>query len=62
MQTTLAAFISRSKAASTSSLCIKEGSGDESELKAIWSLYYPLYCHLIKGSEDTSRNLSEKKF
>ena len=32
MQTTLAAFISRSKAASTSYLCRKEGSGDESEL------------------------------
>ena len=31
-------------------------------IKAIWSLYYPLYCHLINGSEDTSRNPSEKKF
>jgi len=30
-------------------------------VKAIWNLYYPLYCHLIKASEDASRNSSEKQ-
>ena len=30
-------------------------------VKAIWNLYYPLYCHLIKASEDVSRNSSEKQ-
>ena len=30
-------------------------------IKAIWNLYYPLHCHLTKGSEDTSRNSSEKQ-
>ena len=28
---------------------------------AVWNLYYPLYCHLSKASEDLSRNSSERK-
>jgi len=30
-------------------------------IKAIWNLYYPLHFHLTQGSEDTSRNSSEKQ-
>ena len=30
-------------------------------VKVIWNLYYPLHCHLTKGSEDPSRNPSEKQ-
>ncbi|XP_065891820.1 E3 SUMO-protein ligase KIAA1586-like [Dysidea avara] len=30
-------------------------------VKAVWTVYYPLHCHLIKASKDTSRNSPEQK-
>ena len=29
-------------------------------VKAVWNLYYPLYCHLTEASSDLSRNASER--